>query len=119
MDRYLAVTQRLARSGGKHTLNLGDDCERNFLRGFRAKVKPGRRKESGVDRQAQIQKVAQQLIASFARSDQTDIMQVEWQQCSQDCEIPSVIVRLYDHSCPFIRFEWQLICIDNLECLPA
>src|SRR6266403_4841009 len=108
MDRYLAVTQRLARSGGKHTLNLADDCERNFLRCFRAKVKSGRRKKSGVDRQVQIQKIAQQLIASFARSDQTDVMQVGWQQCSQDCEIPSVIVRLYDHSCPFIRFEWQL-----------
>src|SRR5207253_10517744 len=97
----------------------GEASSRNIHRGFRAKVTPSRHKESGVDRQAQIQKVAQQLIASFARPDQTDVMQVEWQQCSQDCEIPSVVVRLYNRCCPFIRFEWQPICIDNLECLPA
>ena len=52
MDCDLPFAQRFAGSFGKYALDLRDNRQRDFLRGFGDKIATGRREESGIDRDA-------------------------------------------------------------------
>ena len=63
MDRHLSFAQREGRSSRKHTLNFRDYCERNFFRRFGAEIETSRCKKSGINRNADIQKLTPWLLA--------------------------------------------------------